>query len=277
MEPNGHIKDNKTLKPTEKRALIEDFVLNKSIFSNIFEKDIKRVYIYKKSERLAKAIHLIGPAFFSSPALRDRLDRVAVGLIDAATEAPIEARTRLSRELLALSSVLSIARTSGLLSVMNAELIAREAQSLLQEVASYEEPRLFLDEAPTLAELARDAVSENYKQDKIQNQNDLEEILKGEPRAPVIKKAGKGTVQKKVSYKGQSIGQVSDKKTERQEAILSILKSKGPSHIKDISTVIINVSEKTIQRELQELVDAGTVLRSGDRRWTTYTLSTHRD
>lgn len=273
MEPIGQIRDNKILKPTEKRAVIEDFVLNKSIFSNIFEKDIKRVYIYKKSERLAKAIHLIGPAFFSSPALRDRLDRVAVGLIDAATEAPIEARTKLSRELLALSSVLSIARTSGLLSVMNAELIAREAQSLLQEVASYEEPRLFLDDAPTLAELARDVVTENRHQEKTHNQNALEEALKKEFRNPAQKKAGKGSPTATVSFKGQSIGHVSGKKTERQDAILSILKSKGPSHIKDISTVILNVSEKTIQRELQDLVDTGAVLRSGDRRWTTYAVA----
>ncbi len=268
MDTNGQLKDIKTTKPTEKRAVIEDFVLNKSIFSNIFEKDIKRVYIYKKSERLAKAIHLIGPAFFSSPALRDRLDRVAVGLVDAATEAPMEARTKLSKELLALSSVLSIARTSGLLSVMNAELIAREAQSLLQEVASYEEPRLFLDDTPTLAELARDVTSENRHQERLA----VQEMFENESRTPVKIKTGKESVPETSSRKGHSIGQVSDKKTERQEAILSILKSKGASHIKDISTVILNVSEKTIQRELQGLVDQGVVLRSGDRRWTTYTL-----
>ena len=40
---------------------------------------------------------------------------------------------------------------------MNAELIAREAHLLLQETASYEEPRLFLEESPTLAELAKRA------------------------------------------------------------------------------------------------------------------------
>src|SRR3989338_6994710 len=104
-----------------------DFVLEKSIFNNIFEKDIRRVFIYKKAERLAKAIHLIAPAFAESASLRNRVDAIAIGLIDAAILPLAASRTALSRELLALSSVLSMARTGGLLSGMNAELITLEA------------------------------------------------------------------------------------------------------------------------------------------------------
>ena len=278
MDSNGQIRDNNQSRLGDKRASIEDFVLDKSIFSNIFEKDIKRVYIYKKSERLAKAIHLVGPAFYASPALRDRLDKVAVGLVDAATESPIAARTKLSRELLALSSVLSIARTGGLLSSMNAELIAREAQSLLQEVASYEEPRLFLDAAPTLAELARDVTHErplpalrrNLPPASANAQNRSTRI-KGK-QTPASDSGRADAPRGADRNKGQTIGQPSDKKNDRQEAILSILRNRGSSYIKDISTIIRDVSEKTIQRELQDLVEKGTVNREGERRWTTYSM-----
>ena len=262
MTDKGHSKETNIARTIDKRASLEDFVLDKSIFSNIFEKDIKRVYIYKKAERLAKAIHLVGPAFYASPALRDRLDQVAVGLVDAATDSPMAARTKLSRELLALSSVLSIARTGGLLSSMNAELIAREAQSLLQEVASYEEPRLFLDTSPTLAELARD-VTHALKNSPMQPRN-ADSQNQYQPQ----------TEQKKNSSKGHSIGQVLDKKSDRQEAVLSVLKSRDFAYIKDISTVIRDVSEKTIQRELQQLVDKGLVSKEGERRWTTYRIIT---
>src|SRR4051812_40628533 len=126
MDTKGQKKDNQVTKTPDTRAHFDDFVLDKGIFSNIFEKDIRRVYIYKKAERLAKAIHLVAPAFINSPSLRDRLDQVAIGLVDAAILPPGTARTALSRELLALSSVLSIARTSGMLSSMNVELIGRE-------------------------------------------------------------------------------------------------------------------------------------------------------
>src|SRR3989344_1100421 len=155
MENKGHREIINSSHGRERDARNYDFVLEKSIFSNIFEKDIRRVYIYKKAERLAKAIHLITPAFTLSSSLRNRIDAIAVGLIDAAILTPAIAKNALSHELLALSSVLSIARSGGLLSSMNAELISREAHQLLQEVAAYEEPRLFLDDAPTLAGLLK--------------------------------------------------------------------------------------------------------------------------
>lgn len=243
-------------------SVSNNFVLEKSIFSNIFEKDIKRVYIYKKAERLAKAIHLVTPAFKDSPALRDRLDLVAVGLIDAATMTLGSARGALSRELLALSSVLSIARSSGMLSDMNADLIAREAQHLLQEVAAYEEPRLALDEAPTLAEIAKGAVREGRRET-----HRADSLTESRDEAPEAQSQADST-------KGQSKGQTKDTsaKSERQEALLDVLKNKGALSIKDLSAVIRDVSEKTIQRELQVLIAEGVVEKAGDRRWTTYSL-----
>ncbi len=235
----------------------DDFVLEKSIFANIFEKDVRRVFIYKKAERLAKAIHLITPAFVETPALRERMDAVAVGLIDAAIRPPTAARTAMSHELLTLSSVLSIARTGGLLSHMNADLIAREAQALLQEVAAYEEPRLFLDDAPTLSELAKDAARQAEPRHQALPQREV--------RAP--RTLPPASAQK--DNKGQYQAPVKD----REEAVLAIIKEKGSASIKDISTKFRDVSEKTIQRELTSLVLRGRVVKRGERRWSTYSLT----
>lgn len=257
---------SREVRPSRNNGSFEDFVLDKGIFSNIFDKDIRRVYIYRKAERLAKAIHLIAPGFRNSKALRDRLDRIAIGLVDAAILPPSAARNELSRELLALSSVLSIARTSGLLSGMNAEVIGREAHQLLQEVATYEEPRLFLEDAPSLSTLAKEIASQQHAR-----REDRQLSLPGEAREG--RDARREAKREPRTNKGQANGQTSDKNSERREAIVSILKSKGPSYIKDISTVIRDVSEKTVQRELQALVEAGIVTRTGERRWTTYALA----
>lgn len=264
MNDKGHDKDTNSLKPHEHKGRFDDFVLDKSIFSNIFEKDIRRVYIYKKAERLAKAIHLISPAFRNSPELRDRLDRISVSLIDAAILPPASAKDGLSRELLALSSVLSIARTGSLLSAMNVELIGREAHQLLQEIAAYEEPRLFLDEAPTLAGLAKDLAAPSA------GTLTRATVIEG-GRAHQLA-AGKRTEVPAESI-GHNKGHISDKKNDRKEAIISVLRTKGASYIKDISTVIRNVSEKTIQRELLALIEEGIVKKEGERRWTTYSLA----
>ncbi len=262
MTDKRHQNEISSIKSSSTNSVSTSFVLEKGIFSNIFEKDIKRVYIYKKSERLAKAIHLITPAFRSSPALRDRLDRIAVGLIDAGTLPLASAKTELSRELLTLSSVLNIARSGGLLSEMNADLISKEAHLLLQEVALYEEPRMLMEEAPSLAELAKESVARGALAPRPTAASNVR-IATGEGPLPI--------------YKGQSQGQdyIKDKpaKTNRREAILDILRSKGSLSIKDISTHVRDVSEKTIQRELQNLIDEGVVNKSGERRWTTYALA----
>ena len=218
----------------------EDFVLEKSIFNNVFEKDIRRVFIYKKAERLAKAIHLITPAFAESVSLRNRIDLIAIGLVDSAILPSGSARTALSRELLALSSVLSIARTGGLLSQMNAEIIAHEAHLLLQEVAGYEEPRLFLDEAPTLSKISKLQIS---------NQKETKQISK------IARSLDKGHIK------------------DRRNAIMSVIRDKKRASIKDISTLIRGVSEKTIQRELTALITEGVVSKEGERRWSTYSLT----
>lgn len=242
----------------------EDFVLEKSIFNTIFEKDIRRVFIYKKAERLAKALHLIAPAFAESASLRNRIDAIAIGLIDGAVLSPGAARLALSRELLALSSVLSIARTGGLLSAMNAELISREAHVLLQEVAVYEEPRLFLDDAPTLSSIAKIA----QKKEVLQSTN-------VSPQKAVTAQRAKQSIAS-VSTKGHvkdTVGKTERPIKDRQEAILSVIQNKGRVSIKDISTMIRGVSEKTIQRELGALIESGMVLKQGERRWSIYTLA----
>ena len=234
-----------------KNSISDDFVLEKSIFNNIFDKDIKRVFMYKKAERLAKAIHLIAPAFAGSVSLRVRMDAIAVALVDAAILPPGIARTALSHELLTLSSVLAIARTSGLLSPMNADLMMREAHFLLQEVAAYEEPRLALEDVPTLSEIAKQTTKSSTAQ--------TAPTLPAPVRTP-----------RRVLKTGVPVdkGHIKD----RQEAVLSVIRAKGKVSIKDISHLVRGVSEKTVQRELASLVEAGVVTKEGERRWSIYSL-----
>jgi predicted HTH transcriptional regulator len=66
---------------------------------------------------------------------------------------------------------------------------------------------------------------------------------------------------------------VKDKKDSRKNSIISILKKDSQLTIKDFVKVINDCSEKTIQRELIDLVEKGIVKRSGERRWSTYSLA----
>lgn len=55
------------------------------------------------------------------------------------------------------------------------------------------------------------------------------------------------------------------KKEQRQRNILDILKGQGNLTIKDFSRVMTDCSEKTIQRELIELVNKGVVRKEGKK------------
>lgn len=58
--------------------------------------------------------------------------------------------------------------------------------------------------------------------------------------------------------------------TDRAERIKTVLEAKPQATIKDIAEVITDVSEKTIQRELNSLIEKGQVIREGERRWSKY-------
>lgn len=68
----------------------------------------------------------------------------------------------------------------------------------------------------------------------------------------------------------KDIVQQSNGGTDRKDKIYHILKEKGELTIKDIAGVAPEYSEKTIQRDLVEMVQSGKLKKKGERRWTTY-------
>jgi hypothetical protein len=62
-------------------------------------------------------------------------------------------------------------------------------------------------------------------------------------------------------------------KNDRQVTIINTIKEKGELSIKDLTDVIKGCSEKTIQRELISLVTDGVLYKTGERRWSRYSLA----
>lgn len=60
---------------------------------------------------------------------------------------------------------------------------------------------------------------------------------------------------------------------DRATRIKTVLEAKPAATIKDIAEVITDVSEKTIQRELNSLIEKGQVIRDGERRWSKYSIA----
>ncbi len=59
---------------------------------------------------------------------------------------------------------------------------------------------------------------------------------------------------------------------DRRGNVLNVIRDKGEATIKDIVEVISDCSEKTIQRELINLIKDNIIVREGERRWSKYKL-----
>jgi hypothetical protein len=60
---------------------------------------------------------------------------------------------------------------------------------------------------------------------------------------------------------------------ERTTRIKTVLEAKPEATIKDLTDIITDVSAKTIQRDLNSLIERGEVIRQGERRWSKYSLA----
>lgn len=71
----------------------------------------------------------------------------------------------------------------------------------------------------------------------------------------------------------KAFGAVSVKKNSRQSIIINLLKRKKEVMIKDITPLVNGCSEKTVQRELLAMVQAGVLKKVGEKRWSKYSLA----
>jgi DNA-binding transcriptional ArsR family regulator len=61
--------------------------------------------------------------------------------------------------------------------------------------------------------------------------------------------------------------------SDRTTRIKTVLEAKPEATIKDLTDIITDVSSKTIQRDLNSLIEQGQVIRQGERRWSKYSLA----
>lgn len=102
-------------------------------------------------------------------------------------------------------------------------------------------------------------------------------IAKKTPEKRAAKSSGDSSRQRRVNIPAGDISSdaylVYSQLTDRAERIKTVLEAKPQATVKDISEVITDVSEKTIQRELNSLIEKGQVVREGERRWSRYSVS----
>ncbi len=206
-----------------------------------------------KSEKLASAVYLITGFFNDLEPIKWKLRTLATEMISLSilfNGENVKDKEITIAELrgfvLQISKYFSVARNAGLISADNNHLMQEELKKYSNALGY---PTSFSDFLNTDSSKSRVA--------------NIEKTL-------IIR----DKIESKSSEKSLGMfGAVSVKKNSRRSIIIGILKRKKEIMIKDVSPLINGCSEKTIQRELSNMVHSGVLKRIGEKRWSRYSLA----
>ncbi|MEK7200829.1 MAG: hypothetical protein AAB672_01725 [Patescibacteria group bacterium] len=218
--------------------------------------------IYNKSYRLAAAVFVISNVIDQNEELRTKTKKLSLDLVSMSVNLkdisfPDTKRlvTDIEKKSFELMSMLDIASVSGLISKMNGNILKEEFQSFILELNRFSEK---------FENNKNASVGSIFKESLIQNNiNNLE-------KTNLLNLANE---QKAISNNGLKNGNGHKRKDLRKNTILDFIKGQNDVSIKDIVPNIIGCSEKTIQRELIQLINDGKIRKIGERRWSKYSLA----
>jgi hypothetical protein len=235
---------------------------------SFFDKDSTFVFVFKKTERLASAIYMVTSLFADSEPMKwtlrsksSELVSFIVNFKDIPESGMSDFVYNAKTKILEIVSLLEISERGGLLSHMNFSILKQEFVNL-SEVLSHTRtsPKLVSHESISRSFFDVDSTNLSIKDKSFYAVVDHshQSGFSAGSRTGVLK----DTVLPKSEFK----------RSNRQNIILGLLKKKKELTIKDIAQVIKDCSEKTIQRELISFMAAGVLKRTGERRWSKYSL-----
>lgn len=224
-----------------------------------------------KSQRLTSALYLVTDFLSDSDPLKWRLRELSLDIslkigdlqshIKKSDSRLLETinTSSIINQIQKLLSLVDIALLSGFVSQMNFSLLKKEYLNLASSFNSISEESVWenylLDERPKQIMAKPSLADDNIKNIK-SNMSFIKREVRDLHALPTIKK--------RLLSK--------DEKQYRKEKIINFLKGKDWVSIKDISLVAADYSLKTIQRELNDLVENNVLKKKGDRRWSRYAL-----
>lgn len=209
-------------------------------------------YIFKKTEKIVSVVFYIVynlETNIRAQAQVEDIQNSARAVHDAILQS-LEMRTHVAEDtirasahaLIALESKLRVAQVSGLISPEVMHVLAGEIDSVLRGMNKYLKSTNAFDDMEYRVGTSHD---DSTPRPRSRATHNISKTLDASPSSNPL---------------------------DRRERIKTVLEAKGEATIKDISEIITDCSEKTIQRELNSLIEDNVVKRQGERRWSKYSL-----
>jgi len=257
--------------------------------SNLALKDSPFSVSYSKTNKLVTALYMVTDVMDKDEPLRNKLRSLGAGIISDIylLQTPIASNvlTPLDSKISEVLSFLDIASTVGMISAMNCNILKKEFTELQKSI-------LESKQNSSLAEFLREELP-SPKQYKFfsEHSQSPEQTNVGHKGMSIGVQRG-STLMKALSDKTSSLSNTKTTdnansktapannfnilKKQRREEITNIVKDKKEVTITDIKTnargVLVACGEKTLQRELVSMVKDGLLYRTGEKRWSRYSL-----
>ena len=216
-------------------------------------------FCYLKAEKIAHVLMLLANATAADTAVSLReLSRTAAKLPEsvvrfAAGEFP---QGSVLADIFSLLSAVRFASVEQTISPGNTLLLIEEYERIAEKLGASGHPSPFVS-------------SDDFSLPPLPEQKSIKSSTTGSAgfSAPALE------LPLKDKSKGQSQRHPESDRQERLSLILEVIRKQKNASIKDISAIVKNYSEKTIQREIMALISQGLVRREGERRWSVYTAT----
>ncbi len=265
------------LKKYDEKSL--DKIQSKVIFS-----DPAYLFIFKKTEKIIAALYLITNLISDTEPIKLQIRKLSIGLMSDVLSLKkttvVQSRQTLINLMSSMSetiSLLKIASTADHISSMNYSIIQKELVLLMDNLQNIHEeitangssvfPQDFFNVATP--------IGNSINNSGISSQVSSVSSPSNYPLAKLF--PTKGHYRTSESVKDKQTQQVQkdnikDIKNSRHDNIIRLLNDGKTLGIKDFAREIKDCSEKTIQRELISLVATGVLKKTGERRWSLYSL-----
>lgn len=260
----GHVRDAiKNIMDNQKdiqKVNLLSHILGRPIRTSPFGENRVAERVYRRAERIAAAAYLVTnhlpetePARASLRSESNELLAEILKIRDGmrAPEAP-----QISRVLEKVRAMISMSRllaSSGLISLQNLDVLIEALDELGTYITSSQRSALAERVTLTREELIDTSFTENIKDKSVTSVRDITKVR------DVRTGAYRNGDRKKTAEV-------------RVRNILDIVKTGGELGIKEIAANFPEIGEKTLQRELSELVVKGQLRRIGLKRWSKYAL-----
>lgn len=213
-------------------------------------------YIFKKTEKIVSVVFYILHNLDSSPRNLTQIEDIETAAREAhnAVLKSLETRAHVAEDvirssahsLIALDSKLKVANMAGLIAPDVMHVLTSEVDSVLRGMNKFLKATNAFDDT------------------------DYQLLGYADEPKKVEKRALRSATSTSATSANNSVTR--DTAQDRRERIKTVLEAKGESTIKDIASIVTDCSEKTIQRELNAMIEDNIIKRHGERRWSKYSL-----